>query len=575
MKRRDIAKTLIASVAGQALGEEGAKAVTCTPPCIPATSAEDNSGIPIPYSQYEPGDVRRYGAIGNTTNAKVVDNSVVIQRIFDMVRTTGGRIVFPGGDWSFYLDISHIKGSPNLPVTIDGNGATFRCYASTPRNSCVVFGNNSQGRHEFLGSGVQFNNCNFIGRRYAQQTAGDVGYSVLFNGTAAVFYNCSFQYGTISGFYAMYGQYNEFWSCMFASCTASSVSTGCTLDSHSAAASSNEVLFNRCKFFTCSNFLAVKGCFLTRIRDSTFQGAPSGGLGGVILESDSTGQGCVGTIIDGCWFEDNKVPHILGRICQGTKIHKNNFYASVGAANRLVFTYCYDLEVTDNVTYTGIVCTVSHEPADTLTASLSWHGNNFAPNLSLDHAGHSYVDIQSAGSRTMRNDNMLLTTGQQGLNGLPLVQSDQVGFKTGIVRGVAASLFRINLESYAANSCAPVLILEIQLFAWQDTAEPTAYASCARAQRFYAFITNNDGTLRTYISSLDDGADLGVNVESRMLGKMSVTASSTGSLTLGNATATFSASFPGAGSNAAGVTSATIGYKVSAMGGNPFTLNRL
>jgi hypothetical protein len=122
------------------------------------------------------------------------------------------------------------------------------------------------------------------------------------------------------------------------------------------------------------------------------------------------------------------------------------------------------------------------------------------------------------------------------------VQSDQVGFKTGIVRGVAASLFRINLESYAANSCAPVLILEIQLFAWQDTAEPAAYASCARGQRFYAFITNNDGTLRTYISSLDDGADLGVNVESRILGKMSVTASSTGSLTLGNATATRSRS---------------------------------
>jgi hypothetical protein len=574
MKRRDIAKVLIASVAGQTLAEERASAIACSPICIPATLAEISSGIPIPYPQYEPGDVRRYGAIANTPTTEIVDNTNVIQRIFNMVRATGGRIVFPNGDWSFYLDISQIKDNLNLPINIDGNGATLRCYTTTPPNSCVVYGDNSQGRHEFSGSSIQFNNCNFVGRRYAQQTAGDVGYSVLFKGTAAVFYNCSFQHGVISGFYALYGQYNEFWSCMFAACTASSASTGCTLDSHSATASSNEVLFSRCKFFTCSNFLALKGCFLTRIRDSTFQGAPSGGLGGVILESDSTGQGCVGTIIDGCWFEDNRVPHILGRICQGTKIHKNNFYAS-GAANRIAFAYCYDLEVTDNVTYTEIVCTVAHEPADILTASLSWHGNNFVPKLSLDHAGHSYVDIQSAASRTKRNDNMLLTTGQQGLNGLPLVQAEQVGFKTGIKRGVATSLFRINLESYAANACAPVLVLEIQLFVWQDSAEPTAYASCARSQKFYAFITNNGGQLRTYVSSLDDGVDLGVNVESQMLGKMSMTVSLAGSVKIGDARATFSASFPGAGGKAVGVSSATVGYRVLAMGGNAFTLNRL
>jgi hypothetical protein len=574
MKRRDIAKALIASVAGQTLAEERASAISCGPPCIPTTLAERNAGIPIPYPQYEPGDVRRYGAIANTPSTKIVDNTVVIQGIFNMMRAVGGRIVFPNGDWSFYLDITNIKGSPNLPVVIDGNGATLRCYTTTPANSCVVFGDNSQGRREFTGSSVQFNNCNFIGRRYAQQTSGDVSYAVYFNGTAAVFYNCSFQYGAISGFYAMYGQYNEFWSCMFSACTASSASTGCTLDSHSATASSNEVLFSRCKFFICSNFLTVRGCFLTRIRDSTFQGAPSRGRGGVILESDSTGQGCFGTIIEGCWFEDNKVPHILGRICQGTRIYKNCFYASVGAANRLVFTHCYDLEVTDNVTYTGIVCNVAHEPTDTLTASLSWHGNNFAPTLSLDHAGHSYVDIQSAGSRTKRNDNMLLTTGQKGLGGVPLVQSEQVGFKTGIRRGVASSLFSINLESYAAAH-APVLILEIQLFVWQDSTEPESYAYCARSQRFYAFITNNDRNLGAYISSLDDGADLGLNIESLRLGKMSMTASVTGSVTAGNATATFLVSFPGAGSNAVGVTSAAVGYKVSAMGGNTFTLKRL
>ena len=412
-------------------------------------------------------------------------------------------------------------------------------------------------------------------RTFGSSSRGDASYAVFFDGSCAKFYDCSFQYATIAGFYAMYGQYNEFWSCMFGACAATASSAGCLLDSHSAGASSNEVLFSRCKFFVCSTFLTLKGCFLTRIRDCTFQGAPATGMGGLILDSDSTGQGSVGTVIDSCWFEDNQVPHIRGLICQSTRIQNNSFYPSVGASSRIQFDYCYDLEVVDNISYGETSCRVAHAPGDTLTASLSWHGNNFVPALALDHAGPSLVDLQSAAARLRRNDNMLLSTGQQGIAGLPLLQTDQYGFKTGLARSITTPLFAILLEPFAAVAHAPVLVLEIRLFSWQDSADPQAYASCSSIQSAHAFITNHGGTLAVFLTGLQPNSELGVNLDSRSLGRVFLSAAVTGSLASGTGTVTFSAAFSGAGSNASSGMSATVGYHLFAMGGNPFRMQRL
>jgi hypothetical protein len=570
-----MAQALFASAAATPIIGGGAEARSSCAGCFEVTAAERTSGILVAQTEYPWGDIRRYGARPNTPNADPVDNTSIVQQVFNMVRLTGGTIVFPGGDWSFYLDVSWTGSTPPPHVIIDGSGATFRCFDRRAANSCIVYGNNSKGNRQFLTSNLQFNNCNFDGRRYGVGTRGDLNYAVFFNGTAAVFSQCSFQYAVVSGFYAMYGQYNEFWSCLFGACTASAASTGCTLDSDSTAAASNEVFFSRCKFFTCSNFLSLRGCFLTRIRDTTFQGAPSGGRGGIILDADNTGQGCVGTLIDGCWFEINQITHILGTICQATRINANCFLSS-GGTNRVIFEYCYDLEFTDNAAYTPIECRISHGSGDSLVAALTWRGNNFVPQLAMDHSGPSYLDVQCAALGTRRNDNVLLTTGQRGEKGLPLVQTDQYGFRTAVHRDSPTPLFRLNLKAFGGGSYAPVLILDIQLFAWQDTAElPTAYASCARGQRFYAFITNNSEKLASFLSPEIDGADLGVGIDSRSLGTLTMVTTESGSIAAGNAAVTFSVSFAGAGLQASQVTSASIGYKVTAMGANEFTMTRL
>src|ERR1044071_9298597 len=67
MRRRDVPKTLLATVAGSALVARSAVAQTCTAPCYAQTTAEAAAGGMPVRTEYEPGDVRRYGTTLNTT----------------------------------------------------------------------------------------------------------------------------------------------------------------------------------------------------------------------------------------------------------------------------------------------------------------------------------------------------------------------------------------------------------------------------------------------------------------------------------------------------------------------------
>jgi hypothetical protein len=65
MRRRDISKILLASAAGTTLVAGRAQAQTCVAPCYARTDAEDTAGVTPTNYEYPPGDVRRYGAVGN------------------------------------------------------------------------------------------------------------------------------------------------------------------------------------------------------------------------------------------------------------------------------------------------------------------------------------------------------------------------------------------------------------------------------------------------------------------------------------------------------------------------------
>jgi hypothetical protein len=574
MKRRNVLSAIIAS---SVAGEAAASAENGTPPAaqrMAANEMEVQSGIVVRCFEFPVGDVRRYGAQQNTKSEGARDCTKIIQQIFDMTQNGGGRISFPCGDWSFYLDISLPDDVRRPPVIIDGNGSTFRCFSQSPSHSCVVYGNNLGKQFQFRGSNVQFENCIFDGRIYSDQSEAGAKYAVEFHGTSAVFYNCSFGRAKVAAFYGFFSQYNEFWSCMFGPCIFGTSSVGCVLESHAASASSNEVLFSRCKFFTCSSFLELKGCFHTRLRDCTFQGAPAGGRGGIILESDSTGQGTFGTLIDSCWFEDNRGAHIVGKVCESTKIQNNSFYAS-GGVNKIYFEYCYDLEMAGNATYADMECRITHAQTDTLTASLSWTGNNFLPTLDVDHSGPSHIDIRSAAKGMARNDNMLMTTGQRGQHGAALVQSDQFGFRTSVRCSTPTPLFRIKIDPLPSAPHVPVLILDLQLFVWNDSENSDEYASHARCQRFQSYISHQAGGVTVQITALPEATEWDAGTHSGSIGPMSMSATTSGASKIGDAAVTFSAAFPGGTSGAKMVSSATIGYKISCMGANPFTIIRL
>jgi hypothetical protein len=79
MHRRDISMALFASGAGSALLSSRADAQTCTAPCFARTAAEIAAGVATPNQSYQPGDVRRYGAMGNWNGSTGNDDTAAIQ----------------------------------------------------------------------------------------------------------------------------------------------------------------------------------------------------------------------------------------------------------------------------------------------------------------------------------------------------------------------------------------------------------------------------------------------------------------------------------------------------------------
>lgn len=65
MDRRELSAAFFATVAGAALLPRKAQAQSCTAPCYPRTQAEDNAGVTPTHYEYPPGNVFRYGAVGD------------------------------------------------------------------------------------------------------------------------------------------------------------------------------------------------------------------------------------------------------------------------------------------------------------------------------------------------------------------------------------------------------------------------------------------------------------------------------------------------------------------------------
>jgi len=361
-------------------------------------------------------DMSRYGVTPNG-----VDNTAIVQAVFNMLKVTGGTMVFPYGDWAFYLDVSGMT----KPVFIEGNGSTFRPYTATPTQSCVVFCNNtgytvsSAGTPLAQGSATAagvptFRNCIISAQLYSGGTVtGDVNCAVAYyGGQSGRFWQCQINAGKVAACYIWWGQYNEFWSTAFYNASLNATSAGLILDGYGTGTGSNEVELNRCVFQGNAIGLWVRGAFKTRVHQCNFQGNGTAypyGVGavayGVIcLDQDGSGLGCVAPDIDAGWFEVNYAPHIIegpSGVCTSPRIRNCSFFGTTPYLCKIQTTYCSDWVITDCEQYGAtMVCSISG--GSNTAPKFTFHGNNFIPTtLSFPSASpFADLDMHFAGTYT-------------------------------------------------------------------------------------------------------------------------------------------------------------------------------
>jgi hypothetical protein len=84
MQRRDISKALFLSAAGSTLVSQQAQAQTCTPACYPRTASEIAGTVTPTNYEYPPGNVKRYGAVGDG----IANDRVAIQNALNVNEET-------------------------------------------------------------------------------------------------------------------------------------------------------------------------------------------------------------------------------------------------------------------------------------------------------------------------------------------------------------------------------------------------------------------------------------------------------------------------------------------------------
>jgi hypothetical protein len=117
MLRRDISKALLATAAGSSLLVRQAKAQSCTPPCYPRTQAEIDANVVPSDPSYPPGNVKRYGAVGNGSNA-----TVAIRSANAVALVAGSSVYFPAGTYKYQPDPQQGHGRLDIAHPWEGEG---------------------------------------------------------------------------------------------------------------------------------------------------------------------------------------------------------------------------------------------------------------------------------------------------------------------------------------------------------------------------------------------------------------------------------------------------------------------
>lgn len=506
--------------------------------------------------------VKDFGAVGDG----ITDDTAAINAAFNALKAAGGGdLIFPTGDYRFNLDVSGVN--PHMQWIGQGS-VTFRPYLATPDREWIIFADNKTPgvTGSAYGTNITFRNITFTGRFVGDvdPNYGRIGSCAWLQSSWAAFYNCAFMYGINSGFYGMFGQYNEFYECTFGANVTGAASTGCLLDSNTDGEAANENRLINCRFNTNKNGLVIKGGLGNRIVGCQFQNTIPGGLGALVLLADSTGFGTTNNWISGNYFEINsRDVHIEAAPGQ-------TFEGNIFLPGTIYTTHCFDLRFIGNTSYGGAAITDFNHPAgNTDVAALTWIGNNFDPDIAgLTHVGPTRLNIENAQTRQRRNDNLLTSTGQTaGLaaNFIP----DWCGVKEGVPRATATDIFKL-VQEPSVTATSRVAVFTVELFLWDDTPIGSQYGYSGHTQRFSVLIGNTStGAPQAFIVQETSGVDLGLDTGFQSPGAVTLTSTVSGD------SVTFRSSWSGSGTGAGDMTRQAVSYIVRGAVTNGFSMVRL
>ena len=149
MHRRDISKLLLAGSVGASAIPQLAQAQTCTAPCYARTPAEITAGVTPVDTSREPGDVRRYGAIGDGNASHTAVNTTAFASARAVAAATAPaplRIFFPAGiyyysaspNWAMDNITLEAVGLVQLNFTGTGNAWIFDAGANNLYNGRMI-----------------------------------------------------------------------------------------------------------------------------------------------------------------------------------------------------------------------------------------------------------------------------------------------------------------------------------------------------------------------------------------------------------------------------------------------------
>jgi hypothetical protein len=139
MRRRELSTIILASAAGAVLLPRSAQSQSCPPPCYARTAAEESAGVTPTGYEYVPGDIRRYGAVGDAaTECATAIQSAINQAL---KQPGGAPVLIPSGQFKVSTTLTVSSASHLGRFAMAGTGPLSQIInniTGSPASPCIL-----------------------------------------------------------------------------------------------------------------------------------------------------------------------------------------------------------------------------------------------------------------------------------------------------------------------------------------------------------------------------------------------------------------------------------------------------